>query len=102
LKVLFDQGVPVPLRAHVIETAHKRGWGLLKNGELIAAAEFQGFEVFVTTDQNLKHQQNLKVRRVAIAVLLSTSGPRIQKNISHAAAAIEGLRAGDYTEVPVS
>jgi hypothetical protein len=54
--VLFDQGTPAPLRhalaGHVVETAYERGWSSLKNGELIAAAESAGFEVFVTTDKN--------------------------------------------------
>jgi hypothetical protein len=57
--VLFDQGTPAPLRhalaGHVVETAYERGWSSLKNGELIAAAESAGFEVFVTTDKNLKY-----------------------------------------------
>jgi len=103
LKILFDQGVPVPLRRHLgthnVETAHERGWSLLKNGELIAAAEAEGFEVFITTDQNLKYQQNLEDRRIAILVLLSTSWPRIQRIISDVVAAIEDLKAGDYAEV---
>ena len=105
MKIIFDQGVPVPLRGHLgsheVETAHERGWSLLKNGELIAASEAEGFDAFVTTDQNLKYQQNLKDRRIAILVLLSTSWPKIQKSISDVVAAIEGLKAGDYAEVPI-
>jgi hypothetical protein len=73
----------------------------MKNGELLAAAESEGFEVVVTTDQNLKYQQNLKDRRVAIVVLLSTSWPRIEKVSAGVLAAIEGTKAGDYSEIPI-
>jgi hypothetical protein len=54
VKVLFDQGVPAPLRksliGHEVETAYERGWSSLQNGALIAAAESAGFAVSVTTD----------------------------------------------------
>jgi len=57
LKVLFDQGTPVPLRDflkdHSVSTAHELGWATLKNGELLEAAEDSQFDVFVTTDKNL-------------------------------------------------
>ena len=70
MRILFDQGTPVPLRQsltrHEVTTAHERDWSKLKNGELLDAAEKQGFEVLVTTDLNLKYQQNLKSRRIAI------------------------------------
>ena len=82
MKVLFDQGTPAPLRRalpdHVVETAFERGWASLKNGELLAAAESAGFDVFVTTDRNLKYQQNLEGRTLSIVVLLGASWPRIQ------------------------
>jgi len=77
LKVLFDQGTPVPLRielaAHRVSTAHELVWSTLENGELLAAAEEESFEVFVTTDTNLKYQQNLSNRKISIVVLSTTS-----------------------------
>ncbi|HQX50372.1 MAG TPA: hypothetical protein PLY87_15145 [Planctomycetaceae bacterium] len=54
-------------------TAFEQGWGSLANGELLDAAERAGFELLVTTDQNLQYQQNLTARRIAIVVLRSTS-----------------------------
>jgi len=85
LKVLFDQGAPVSLRTHFIShhvsTPYEQGWATLKNGELLAAAESNGFEVFVTTDANLAYQQHLSNRKIAIIVPSTTSWPRIQKNI---------------------
>jgi predicted nuclease of predicted toxin-antitoxin system len=60
VKVLFDQGTPAPLRTllpkHQVETVFERSWSQLSNGELREAAENNSFDVFVTTDQNLKHQ----------------------------------------------
>jgi hypothetical protein len=62
--VLFDQSTPVPirpfLREHKVETTWQRGWGKLKNGDLLKAAEEAGFEVLVTPDKNIRYQQNLK------------------------------------------
>ena len=59
--VLFDQGTPVPIRRslshHTVRTAFELGWHTLANGELLSAAERAGYEVFVTTDRNLRHQQ---------------------------------------------
>lgn len=76
MKVLFDQGTPVPLRgqisAHRVSTAYELGWATLKNGELLAAAENSGFEVLVTTDTNLQYQQNLTQRKIALVVLSTT------------------------------
>jgi hypothetical protein len=57
VRILFDQGTPVPLRLviahHTVSTAYELGWSTLKNGELLQAAEDAGFEVLVTTDTNL-------------------------------------------------
>lgn len=105
MKILFDQGTPAPLRkalgAHTVETAHERGWSALQNGELIAAAEAAGFEVFVTTDRNLKYQQNLNGRQLAIVVLLTTSWPRIRQALPLVAHAIDTAAVGTYREVSV-
>ncbi len=83
MRVHFDQGTPAPLRkllpGHEVATAYERGWSTLKNGELLAAAERDGFEVLVTTDSNLKYQQNLASRTIALVVLSTTSWPRISR-----------------------
>ena len=76
MRVLFDQGTPVPLRQHLtghqVETAFELGWSRLSNGELLAAAESR-FDVLVTTDRNLRHQQSLAGRKLAVLVLPTTS-----------------------------
>ena len=105
MKVLFDQGTTAPLRKslvnHQVTTAHEQGWSQLQNGELIAAAEDSGFDIFVTTDRNLKYQQNLAGRSMAIVVLLTTSWPRIKFHLSLVVAAISQSKNGSYCEVDV-
>lgn len=75
------------------------GWSELQNGALIAAAESDGFEVFVTTDRNLKYQQNLSQRRMAVVVLLTTSWPRIQRSLQAVIDAVDAATPGSYQEV---
>jgi len=105
MKVLFDQGTPVPLRRyladHNVATAAELEWSQLTNGELLAAATEAGFELFVTTDQNLRYQQNLKNRTIAIVVLMSASWPRIKKRADNIAQTINALGKSDYIEVEI-
>jgi glutamate racemase len=105
VRVLFDQGTPAPLRRaltnHSVETAFELGWSKLRNGELIAAAEQAGFEVFVTTDKNLKYQQNLANRTLAIVVLGTTSWPRLQMSLPKVIEAVNRASKGSYEEVTV-
>ena len=105
MRILFDQGTPVPLRnsltQHEVFTTHERGWSKLRNGELLDVAEREGFELLVTTDSNLQYQQNLSARRLAIVVLLSTSWPRIQRAIGPVVAAVDAAVPGSYSEVEI-
>jgi predicted nuclease of predicted toxin-antitoxin system len=102
MKILFDQGTPAPLRRALpddqVMTVYEQGWSTLKNGHLLAVAEQAGFDVFVTTDQNLKYQQTLTGRRLAIVVLSSTSWPRIRAQSEVIRQAIARLAPGDYHE----
>jgi hypothetical protein len=105
VQVLFDQGTPVPLRTslahHEVTTAHERGWSQLKNGELLDAAEKAGVDVLLTTDLNLKYQQNLSSRRLAVVVLSTPSWPRIARAIEAVVRAVDGASAGSYVEVAI-
>ncbi len=89
------------LATHEVATAYERGWSALKNGELLQMAERAGFEVLVTTDSNLKYQQNLAVRRIATVVLSSTSWPRIRATAPTVARAVADAADGNYTEVHI-
>ena len=101
MRILLDQGTPAPLRRaladHSVSTIYEKGWATLTNGELLAAAE-ASFDVFVTTDKNLRFQQNLAGRRLAILVLPTTSWPRLQPHVAAIAAAVVLLRPGHLQE----
>jgi len=105
LKILFDQGVPVPLRhalqGHEVLTAYEMGWDTLKNGDLLRSAESRNFDALVTTDQNLRYQQNLDARRMAIVVLLSTSWPRIRFKTHEIASCINEIKQGTFIELSI-
>lgn len=103
MKLLFDQGVPAPLRQgladHEVVTAFECGWQRLQNGELLRAAEAEGFAAIITTDQNLRYQQNLADRRLAILVLKTTDWRLIRQHLSYASQAVSALTTGAYIEL---
>ena len=105
MKILFDQGTPAPLRrqldGHVVDTAAERGWSDLDNGDLIDHAEQAGYDVLISTDQNLRYQQNLAGRRLAVVVLLSTAWPKVQLRVDDIRRALDQIGPGDLREVPI-
>ncbi len=102
MRILFDQGTPVPLKGHLpghtVSTAFEMGWSNLSNGDLLAKAESQ-FDLMLTTDQNLRYQQNLTGRKLAAVVLPTTSWPQIQKHTSEVASAVSSTKPGGYFEL---
>ncbi len=94
--------MPQPLRRRLadfeISTAQEMGWGRVKNGDLLKRAEGV-FDAFVTSDQQLKYQQNLKGRRLAILVLSTNRWPIVQAKTAEIIAAIQALKPGDYVEL---
>ncbi len=102
MKVLFDQGTPRPLRRHLkgheVKTSAQMAWSLLDNGRLLEAAE-EEFDVFVTTDKNLKYQQNLRGRRLAILVLPTPAWRIVQQRTAEILQAITSLQPGEYREL---
>ena len=102
MKILFDHGTPAPLRraltGHEVSTAYQMGWANLQNGDLLAAAE-KAFGGFITTDKNLRCQQNFTGRQRAILVLPTTSWPRLQKHLPEIIVAVNALKSGDYVEL---
>ncbi|MEM8542742.1 MAG: DUF5615 family PIN-like protein [Cyanobacteria bacterium P01_H01_bin.119] len=103
MKILFDQGTPVPLRrflsGHNIDTAYERGWSELTNGNLLTRAEQEGYELLITTDRNLHYEQNLANRKIAIVVLMTTSWPRIQEQTDRIQAIIDLIQPATYQEI---
>ena len=105
MRILLDQGVPAPLRkflhGHSVETAQERGWATLSNGELISRAELDGFDLLVTTDQNLPYQQELANRKVAIVVLTRASWPAIQRHVERVITAVNSCKPGEFKVVRI-
>jgi hypothetical protein len=103
--VLLDQGVPAPLRPHlahhVVKTATQQGWQTLANGDLLTAAEAAGFDVFVTTDKNLRYQQNLTARQIAIVVIAHAQWPGLEPHVDLVVAAIDAAVRGTYAVVEI-
>ncbi len=103
--VLFDHSTPAPLRyalkAHTVVEAVERGWERLANGALLQEAEAAGFEVFITADKNIRYQQNLMRRRIAILVLENAQWPILRKHVGRVVAAVNAATPGSYTEVQI-
>lgn len=104
--VLFDQGTPLGIRAvltdHIVKTCREHGWSTLKNGDLLRVAEEAGFEVFVTPDQNLVHQQSLAGRRLAIVVLGKNRWKLIQPCLAEIARVVGESKPGSFTVIEIS
>ncbi len=103
--ILFDNGTPRGLAhfliGHKVEEARMRGWEELANGELIDKAEQAGFEVMVTTDKNIRYQQNLKDRKIALVVLQHSQWPMVKLVAGTIVAAVGVAEPGSYVEVDV-
>ena len=103
--VLFDHSTPAPLRyalkAHTVVEAVERGWEMLANGALLQEAEAAGFEVFITADKNIRYQQHLTRRKIAILVLENAQWPILRKHVGRLVAAVNAATPGSYTEVQI-
>src|SRR3954469_14396635 len=103
--ILFDNGTPRGLArflaGHSVEEARSRGWEELSNGDLIAVAEQAGFEVMITTDKNIRYQQNPKVRNIRLVVLEHSQWPMVKLVAENIVAAVNAAAPGSYVEVHV-
>ncbi len=106
MKVLCDHNLPHKLRtslgtfvSHEFVTTSFLGWGHLKNGELLGVAEAAAFEVFLTGDQTLVHEQNLTSRRISVIALSCNNWPIIRNFIPQILAAIDSAAPGAFVEV---
>jgi hypothetical protein len=105
MRVLLDNGVPrgiaSVLEGHTVEEARDHGWDRLKNGHLLDAAEAERLDVFVTTDRNIRYQQNFSKRTIAIVGLSKGSWPLIKRQLSDIASAVAAASPGSVTEVEI-
>jgi hypothetical protein len=105
MHILFDNGTPRGLARyltdHRIEEARSRGWEELANGDLIEAAERAGFDGMVTTDKNIRYQQNLEGRRLALVVLGNSQWPMVKLVAGTIKDAVDAAGPGSYVEIAV-
>ena len=106
LRILFDHNTPDPLRRylgqHVVETAGEKGWARIANGALIRLAEEAGYDVLVTADQNIRHQQNIGRARIGIVALMSNRWPLVQHHTEAIVDAIHAVQPGQLVEIPIA
>jgi hypothetical protein len=102
-KVLFDVNVPRStsrfLTGHAVAFADQCGWRELGNGDLLSAAENDGFDIMLTADTSLRYQQNLVGRRIALAVLTTNAWPVIRDNPDFVVRAIDAATPGSSQKV---
>ena len=103
--ILFDNGTPRGLSrfliSHDVREARAHGWEELSNGQLIDAAEKAGFDVLVTNDKNIRYQQNLKGRKIALVVLEHNQWPMVKLVGEDIAGAVNAAQPGSYMEIAV-
>jgi hypothetical protein len=103
--ILFDHVTPAGiarfLTGHTVTKAKDRGWDRLGNGDLLTAAEEAGFDVLVTADKNIRYQQNLEGRRIALVVLSTPQWPVVKKHVEKIVAAVGAATPGSYFEVEI-
>jgi predicted nuclease of predicted toxin-antitoxin system len=106
MRVLIDECAPSALRhaltrrGHNCRTVQEEGWSGKKNGELLDLAE-DDFDVLITVDTNLRYQQNLTGRKIAILLLLARSNRLeiLSPHFSACAHVLETIKPGDFVEV---
>ena len=105
MRILFDNGTPrgiaAALLGHAVEEARSHGRDTLRNGELLDAAEAAGFDLFLTTDRNIRYQQNLTGRKIAIVVLGKGRWRLIRTRLAEIVSAVEAATPGSYAEVEI-
>jgi hypothetical protein len=112
--ILFDHSTPAPLRGfladHTVVEAVERGWQRLSNGDLLSAAEAEGFEVLITADKNIRYQQNLATRRIALlssvcwAQCVELSTPRwpvVRLHVDRVVSALKSVTPASYIQVDI-
>jgi hypothetical protein len=105
MRILFDQGVPRGLAAslgsHDVTEARKLNWERISNGALLKLAEEAGFSVLLTTDKNVRYQQNLADRKISIVVLGQSPWWLVREHLAAIVAAVNAATPGSYAEVDI-
>jgi predicted nuclease of predicted toxin-antitoxin system len=104
MKILLDECVPWPMHRllthHSCTNVQAQGWGGIKNGELLQLAETE-FDLFLTSDQNIRYQQNLAGRSIAVLELSTNDIERIQAAASLIQAAVEEIEPMEFKQLKI-
>ena len=104
MRIVLDECVPWPLAKHLIghtcTSPQRSGWGGFENGELLRLAE-EEYDLFVTSDQNLRYQQNLADRKIAILELSTNDWATIRKNLAAVVARINAMQRAEFAQFDV-
>lgn len=104
MRILVDECVPWPMHrllgGHECSTAQQCGWGGIKNGQSLQLAEKE-FDLFITSDQNLRYQQNLTGRRIAILELSTNKLRRIVAAVEGLRGAVETIKPGEFRQLEI-
>jgi hypothetical protein len=105
MRILFDQGVPRGLTAslvgHEVSEARKLKWERISNGALLKLADEAGFDLLLTTDKNLRYQQNLADRKMSIVVLGQSPWWLVRQRLDAVISAVNEATPGSYAEVEI-
>lgn len=105
MRILFDHGTPSgiagALSGHEVTEAFERGWDRISNGELLNLAEAAGFDVLLTTDKQIRYQQNLTDRKIAIVVLGNSTWRVVRLHLDRIAMVVAEATPGSYAEVDI-
>src|SRR5262245_52015596 len=104
MNILLDECVPWPmhklLTSHTCTTAQHRGWGGIKNGDLLRLAEGE-FDLFITSDQGIHYQQNLTGRRIAIIELSTNKLRRIEAAAELIRSAVNAIKPTEFRRLEI-
>ncbi|MCI0392167.1 MAG: hypothetical protein MOB07_25835 [Acidobacteria bacterium] len=104
MNILLDECTPRIVKKRLphfaIRTVQEMGWAGIKNGPLLKLVEAH-FEVFITTDKNLRHQQNLAQTKLAFILLPSNQVPIVAALVPEIEAALNNIQIGEFIEIPL-
>jgi hypothetical protein len=102
VKIIIDECVPHIVKKRLpqreIKTVQEMGWAGVKNGELLKLVEAE-FEIFITSDKNLRYQQNLQNRKIAILLLPSNQIPVVKNLLPQIDEELERIKSSDFVEL---
>src|ERR1700730_12331493 len=103
MRVLFDHGTSAPhipfLAGHTVTKAKDRGWDTLSNGDLLTVAEEAGLDLLLTGDKNIRYQQTVEGRRIALVALSTPRWTVVKLHVDKIVAAVNAATPASYVEV---